>query len=704
MTETVEIGQQFAEALEAENWNRVEELWLEALDASPIPTTELFEVRRLVWKAGRKNFARTLLDLLAESLEGSGAAADALDALRELTRLAEKRPSPELLERLVRGLKDARADSPSLTAILEHHSIVTARRPLDELDIARCWLDHDLGTVVEVVGKGVGRVVNLNLQLENIKVDLGGTRPVSVPFGAVRRYLRPLPEGDFRRRKVEDPKKLAAFVEQAPAEALVEVLESLGEPSGVAAIKTALEGLVSASRWTSWWAKARKHPRILSSGSGSRLRYAASHSAEGADEALLEELRAAPPAKKPAAARRLADRGGDAARAAAAVLEESLAEIEASSPGLAWYTSGVLAGLPGGAEIADSCRRRLLANADPLALLLGVSDRGARTDALEALVESHPESWPEIWCDWLLHEDNTHLLGEIAGRLEADGHSARVDQAFEAIFRNYTEHPAQFIWACEAMTEEGCSEILQARMTPSLLEKLPDTLTRKEFSAFRGRAKALLDGGRVAIRLLVESASSQQASRFSQRISRIDTVEPQRMRLVEQAAAQRQDAPTTQVEPVLAATRAAIETKREELRALLETEIPKTLKGINAAAAEGDLRENFEYHMLRDRQELQSARAAKLQEELAVVRILEPGAADTSAVNIGTLIHLETKSGEPIEPVTILGAWDADVDRRIFANGSDFAQRLLGSAVGDTVEVVEGLAAITRIEAWKGAE
>ena len=46
----------------------------------------------------------------------------------------------------------------------------------------------------------------------------------------------------------------------------------------------------------------------------------------------------------------------------------------------------------------------------------------------------------------------------------------------------------------------------------------------------------------------------------------------------------------------------AVEAKREELRTLLEVDIPKTLKGINAAAAEGDLRENFEYHMLRDRQ------------------------------------------------------------------------------------------------------
>ena len=153
MTENIEIRPDFAEALTTENWDRVEELWLEALEESSIPTTELFEVRRLIWKAGKKNLARTLLDLLAESLEGSGGEADALDALRELTRLAEKKPSPELLERLVRGLKNARTDSPSLAAVLEHHPIVTARRPLEELEVAKCWLDHDLGTVVEVVGK-----------------------------------------------------------------------------------------------------------------------------------------------------------------------------------------------------------------------------------------------------------------------------------------------------------------------------------------------------------------------------------------------------------------------------------------------------------------------------------------------------------------------------------------------------------------------
>ena len=177
-------------------------------------------------------------------------------------------------------------------------------------------------------------------------------------------------------------------------------------------------------------------------------------------------------------------------------------------------------------------------------------------------------------------------------------------------------------------------------------------------------------------------------------------MEPQRIKLIEQAAHQAHGSSRPDEEgPLLVATQEAVTRSQAELKQLLEVDIPKTLKGINAAAAEGDLRENFEYHMLRDRQELQSARAAKLQRELGEVRVLEPGKADTSKVNIGTIVHFENDS---VEPLTILGAWDADVDRRIFANGSGLAEELLGSQVGDEV-VVEGRnATIAKIEAWRG--
>jgi transcription elongation factor GreA len=700
MTETIDIRPEFAEALESENWDRIEELWLELLEEKPIPTIELLEVRRLIWKAGRKNLARTLLELLAEALEEGANPDQALAALRELVRLAGLKPPGELTERMVAAFSNVRSASPSLAAVLEKYPMVTARRPIEELEAAECWLDHDLETIVEVVGQGVGRVVDLNLQLENIKVDLGGSRPVSIPFGAARRHLRPLPEGDFRRRKVESPEELTALVENEPGHALAEVLESLGEPSDVGAIKAALDGLLPTAKWNSWWTKARKNPRILSSGSGSRLRYAVSQSAESADEALLDELRAAAPQDRPKIARRLADRGKETATAAAVVLRDSLAELESSAPGVAWQTAGVLASLPGGEEAATESRYRLIQNVEALPLLSGISDRAARAEALDAIADIKPQGWSDIWAEWILHEDVPNLLAEITSRLEEAGHGDLVDQAMEAVFRNHNKHPAQFVWACEAMTEDGCPQAVRSRMTTSLLEKIPDAITRKEFSSIRGRAKGLLDGGKVAIRLLMEAANAQQSARFSQRISRLDAVEPQRQRLVEQAAQHQHRDTAREEQPMLAATKAAVEAKQEELRELLEVDIPKTLKGINAAAAEGDLRENFEYHMLRDRQELQSARAAKLQEELTTVRILEPGAADTTTVNIGTVVHLEDESGQALEPITILGAWDADLDRRIFANGSELAQRILGSSPGDTVEVDDVSATITRIEAW----
>ena len=60
MTNTIEIRPGFAEALDAEDWDRLEEMWLEELDVTPIPTAELLEVRRLSEETG---IYRVLVDV-----------------------------------------------------------------------------------------------------------------------------------------------------------------------------------------------------------------------------------------------------------------------------------------------------------------------------------------------------------------------------------------------------------------------------------------------------------------------------------------------------------------------------------------------------------------------------------------------------------------------------------------------------------------
>jgi transcription elongation factor GreA len=691
------VSNAFQDALLTEDFDRVEELWLESLDRDRIRVDELLEVRRLLWQAGRKNLSMTLLDLLSDTLEGRDDPYQTLAALKEQVRLVGK-PDADLLARLESALTTARAESPSLDAVVSRYPLTSLKKPVDAIKHIENWLDHDTGTIVEVMGQGVGRVIELNLTLDNIKVDLGGRRPVSVPFGAVARYLRPLPEGDFRRRKVENPDELTSFVQDDPGEALVELIESLGDDVSVSSIKAGLEGVFSTKGWTSWWSKARKHPRILTSGTGSRLRYSVSGSAEDATDVLLTELKEADPRQRLIIAKRLTARGTDASEEATRILTTSIETFD-DEPGLAWETATVLDALPGGHEASAAAQAQIIETAKPLQLLGGIQDRQARMAALEAIREARNDDWTTIWGEWFLHEDTPAVLDNIAAALDRAGATDSLDSAVEAVFRNHIQHPTQFVWACERMVNPNSPESVRRRMTPSLLEKLPDGLSRREFASLRGRCKALLDGGKVAIRLLLESANEGQAQRFSQRVARLSGVEPQRVKLVEQAAHQAHGSSRPEDEgPLLVATQEAVETQRADLKQLLDVEIPKTLKGINAAAAEGDLRENFEYHMLRDRQELQSARAAKLQRELGEVRILEPGKADTSKVNIGTVVLFDGDA----EPLTILGVWDADVDRRVFANGSGLAESLLGCVVGEEAEVEGKPVTIASIEAWEG--
>ncbi len=690
----------FAAALDASSYDEVESLWLEAMERKPVPMDTLFAVRKQLWTIGKKNLARTLLDLLAEHCESAGHHAEAVAALRELIRLTEGR-KPEQVARLESAVSASRSKSPSVKAVMDRHKLTESRRPLDELDAVERWLDHDVGTVVEVIGQGGGRVVDVNLELDTIKVDIGGKKPVSVPFGAVHRFLRALPEGDFLRHKVEDPEALARKVKETPGDALVHLLESLPDAADVATIKAALTDLLPTSSWNSWWTKARKHPRVLSSGTGSRLRYTVSESADDVTDSLMEELKAASPRTRLKTYRRVADRGDEAALQVASLL---LAEIPnlASKPGLAWETAAAAADLPGGRDEAETALANLLTEANPIALLNGIRDRGTRHAALLRLRESHESDWHQIWSEWLLHEETASLLSEISLELERAGHADLVDASVEAIFRSHLKHAAQFVWAAETMLDDGSCQALKARIRPSLLEKIPDTFSRREFSAYRARAKNLLEGGQIAVELILKHATPVQAQRFVDRVNRIDAVDPGQARLVNQAVQQVQASSGVEKDegPLLVATKGAIEAKKAELKQLVEIDIPKTLKGINAAAAEGDLRENFEYHMLRDRQELQSAQAAKIQADLGIVRVLEPGVADTSVVNIGTVVHFE--EGSDVAPVTILGAWDADITQRIFANGTELAQGLLGRGIGDEVTVDGATAKIAAIEAWQG--
>ena len=122
---------------------------------------------------------------------------------------------------------------------------------------------------------------------------------------------------------------------------------------------------------------------------------------------------------------------------------------------------------------------------------------------------------------------------------------------------------------------------------------------------------------------------------------------------------------------------------------------------VRRAAAHGDLRENFEYHAARQRQEMLSSRAKTLHDELQRARALDPASIDPSVIRVGTRVQLTAlHAGEMPLHLTILGPWDSDPAQGIVSYLAPAVDALMGKRVGDAVRFGEQDFRVARIDVW----
>ena len=146
----------------------------------------------------------------------------------------------------------------------------------------------------------------------------------------------------------------------------------------------------------------------------------------------------------------------------------------------------------------------------------------------------------------------------------------------------------------------------------------------------------------------------------------------------------------------------SISARRDQLKELLEVEIPANRKAIEVAREMGDLRENFEYKAARQRHEYLAARAAALNGELERARPVDLRAVDDSEIRIGCTAFVE--EGGESRSITVLGPWESDPDRGIISYESDLGKRLLGRRRGDLVDLGGDEATVIRIAPWSPGE
>ncbi len=130
---------------------------------------------------------------------------------------------------------------------------------------------------------------------------------------------------------------------------------------------------------------------------------------------------------------------------------------------------------------------------------------------------------------------------------------------------------------------------------------------------------------------------------------------------------------------------------KQEYESLINKKIPENTKAVAAARELGDLRENSEYKMARQDQDMLLARKSQIEKDLAAARIFNPAETSIDCVGIGSIVEVEDSKGKH-QTITVLGAWDSDPKKNIVSYKTPLGQSLLGKKVGEicTSTPIEG--------------
>lgn len=131
--------------------------------------------------------------------------------------------------------------------------------------------------------------------------------------------------------------------------------------------------------------------------------------------------------------------------------------------------------------------------------------------------------------------------------------------------------------------------------------------------------------------------------------------------------------------------RKKLEQDIKELERELNHELPKELK---KAVAMGDLSENAEYHMAKQRQEFVRARLGQLQKRMAELAMVNLNNIPKDRIAFGSRVVVFDQSKNAEIEYKLVTSEETNVEQGLISTTSPIGRSLMGKKVGDTTEVV----------------
>lgn len=134
-------------------------------------------------------------------------------------------------------------------------------------------------------------------------------------------------------------------------------------------------------------------------------------------------------------------------------------------------------------------------------------------------------------------------------------------------------------------------------------------------------------------------------------------------------------------------SRAGYEKLKSQLDQMENEEMPKIAEKIAEARAEGDLKENAEYHGARENQGMLQAKINLLRDKLSRADIVDMSKLPKDEVVFGATVRVKDLDFDDEEEFTLVGPGEEDYDAGKILVTSPIGQGLVGKKVGDRTEI-----------------
>ena len=108
---------------------------------------------------------------------------------------------------------------------------------------------------------------------------------------------------------------------------------------------------------------------------------------------------------------------------------------------------------------------------------------------------------------------------------------------------------------------------------------------------------------------------------------------------------------------------------------------------IDEARAQGDLKENAEYHAAKDEQGLMEARIAELTDVVGRAQVVDPSTLAHKRISFGSTVELVDQNTDEEMTYTIVGGQESNPSKGLISIASPMAKALLGKEEGDEVSI-----------------